>query len=127
MQKYLYFRTQATLADDDDIAQSAMFPASSFAGCYPTSDTALTVCFKSVNNHDGADAGSDAVVVSDTVVLTVGTNKHKEAMKAIVDAIVGNTFSKSSFISVIDDVDGTGIATGIISACGAITLADANS
>ena len=127
MEKYLYFRTQATLADDDDIAQSAMFPASSFAGCYPTSDTALTVCFKSVNNHDGADAGSNAVVVSDTVVLTVGTNKHKEAMRAIVDAIVGNTFSKASFISVIDDIDGTGIATGVISACGAITIAAVNS
>ena len=127
MQKYLYFRTVAALADDDDKERSAMFPASSFAGCYPTSDTALTVCFKSINNHDGADAGSDAVVVSDTVVLTVGTNKHKEAMKAIVDAIVGNTFSKSSFISVIDDVDGTGIAPSIISACGTITVDAAHS
>ena len=87
MEKYLYFRTQATLADDDDIAQSAMFPVSSFAGAYPTSDTALTVCFKSANNHDGQDVGSNAFTISDTVVLTVGTNKHKEALQDIVEAI----------------------------------------
>ena len=131
MEKYLYFRTQSTLADDDDIAQSVVFPASSFAGAYPTSDTALTVCFKSVNNHDGADVGSNAVVVSDTVVLTTATNKAKEAMMAIVDAVVGNTFSKSSFITVIDDYGigsgSIGINTTVITACGAITVAAANS
>ena len=65
--------------------------------------------------------------ISDSVVLTIATNKGKEAMKAIVDAVVGNTFSKSSFISVIDDVDGSGIAPSIISACGTITVDAAHS
>ena len=127
MEKYLYFRTQAPLADDDDIAQSLVVPESSFAGAYPTSDTALTVCFKSVNNHEGQDVGSNAFTISDSVVLTVATNKHKEAIQNLVDAMVGNTFSKSSFITVVDDYgtgSGTvGINTAVITACGAITVA----
>ena len=45
MEKYLYFRTQATLADDDDSAQSACWPLSSLVGMHPTSDTALTLFF----------------------------------------------------------------------------------
>ena len=123
MDKFLYFRTQATLADDDDIAQSLVVPASSFAGAYPTSDTALTVCFKSVNNHEGQDVGSNAFTISDSVVLTVDTNKHKEAIAALVDAMTGNTFSKSQMITVIDDYASEGINTSLISACGAITVA----
>ena len=123
MQKYLYFRTEATLADDDGTGNSAVFPAASFLGAEPTSDTSITVFFKSMKNAHAHDDHS----ISDSVVLTVGTNKGKEAMKAIVDAVVGNTFSKSSFISVIDDVDGTGIAPSIISACGTITVDAAHS
>ena len=123
MKKYLYFRTEATLADDDGTGNSVMFPASSFLGAEPTSDTSITVFFKSMKNSHAHDDHS----ISDSVVLTIATNKGKEAMKAIVDAVVGNTFSKSSFISVIDDVDGSGIAPSIISACGTITVDAAHS
>ena len=123
MEKYLYFRTEAALADDDGSGNSVLFPASSFLGAEPTSDTSITVFFKSMKNSHAHDDHS----ISDSVVLTVATNKGKEAMKAIVDAVVGNTFSKSSFISVIDDVDGTGIAPSIISACGTITVDAAHS
>ena len=123
MEKYLYFRTEAALADDDGSGNSVLFPASSFLGAEPTSDTSITVFFKGMKNLHAHDDHS----ISDSVVLTVATNKGKEAMKAIVDAVVGNTFSKSSFISVIDDVDGTGIAPSIISACGTITVAAAHS
>ena len=79
MEKYLYFRTQATIGDDDDIAQSVMHPASSFVGGYPTSDTALTLTFRSMNNI--ATAGDNEVVVADTVILTTNTNKAKEALQ----------------------------------------------
>ena len=40
---YLYFRTNATLADDDDSAQSGVFLLSRLTGMHPTSDTALTL------------------------------------------------------------------------------------
>jgi len=123
MEKYLYFRTEGTLADDDGTGNSAVFPAASFLGAEPTTDTTMTVFFKSMKNAHAHDDHS----VSDSVILTIATNKAKEAMMAIVDAVVGNTFSKSSFISVIDDVDGSGIAPSIITACSTITVDAAHS
>ena len=35
---YLYFRTQATLADDDASADSCMFPLSKLRGMVPSAD-----------------------------------------------------------------------------------------
>ena len=70
---YLYFRTQATLADDDDSAQSCCIPLSSFKGMHPTSDTALTIFYTPQirNVSDGQDGN---VANNDSIVLTVGTN-----------------------------------------------------
>jgi len=107
MEKYLYFRTQATLADDDDSAQSAVFPLSSFVGMHPTSDTALTLFFKPQirNAGDGQDGN---VVNNDSVVLTVGTNDHKDAMQALIKALKAdkgfNADGDGSFIVVADDI-----------------------
>ena len=124
MEKYLYFRTQATIGDDDDIAQSVMHPASSFVGGYPTSDTALTLAFRSMNNQ--ATDGDNEVVVSDTVVLTVGTNKHKEALQDIV-AVINAHPNGDPFIVVGDDNAATYLGGGNITAVGTITTAAANS
>lgn len=126
MEKYLYFRTQATIGDDDDIAQSVMHPASSFVGGYPTSDTALTLAFRSMNNI--ATAGDNEVVVADTVVITTATNKAKEALQDIVAAINAHP-NGDPFIVVADDLStGTSyVGNGNITACGAITTAAANS
>ena len=126
MEKYLYFRTQATIGDDDDIAQSVMHPASSFVGGYPTSDTALTLAFRSMNNI--ATSGDNEVVVADTVVLTTATNKAKEALQDIVSAINAHP-NGDPFIVVADDLStGTSyVGGGNITACAAITTAAANS
>lgn len=121
MEKYLYFRTTATLADDDDSGQSLLVKASDFRGAQPTSDTAVTLYFNPVIAlHDEA---SDAVVNSDTVVLNTGTNNAKEVFQGIARAIAGTSFSSSSMIVVADDVESKyleGIAT-----CGAITVTQA--
>ena len=125
MEKYLYFRTQATIGDDDDIAQSVMHPASSFVGGYPTSDTALTLAFRSMNNQ--RDMADNSVVVADTVVLTIGTNKAKEALQDIVAAINAHP-NGDPFIVVADDLStGTSYVGSNITACGAITTAAAAS
>ena len=136
MENYLYFRTQATLADDDDIAQSAMFSASDFRGCYPISDTALKLHFKSVFLDSAAtsrviqednDHNATAVMVqhdhdirTDTVILNVTANKHKEVMQALANTM---TQSQAGFINVADDVSGapTYLHANITS-CGAITI-----
>jgi len=129
MEKYLYFRTQATLADDDASADSAVFPLSSFVGMHPTSDTALTLFFKpQIRNQSDAQDGN--VVNNDSVVLTVGTNDHKDAMQALIKAFKAekgfNADGDDSFIVVADDIStGTKYVVSEVTACGAITIAAA--
>ncbi len=124
MEKYLYFRTIAAAADDDAIADSVMHPVSSFVGGYPTSDTALTLAFRSMNNQ--ATDGDNEVVVSDTVVLNVTANKHKEALQDLV-AVINAHPNGDPFIVVGDDVASTYLGGGNITDVGAITTAAANS
>jgi hypothetical protein len=128
MEKYLYFRTQATLADDDDSAQSACWPLSALVGMHPTSDTALTLFFNpQIRNQSDAQDGN--VVNNDSVVLTVGTNDHKDAMTALVkrfNKIRGMNDVDESFIVVADDLtNNTKYCVSEVTACGAITIAAA--
>ena len=46
MERYLYFRTQATDGDDDNNDDSACYPASSLVGMTPASDSTLVLAFK---------------------------------------------------------------------------------
>ena len=128
MEKYLYFRTQATLADDDDSAQSACWPLSSLVGMHPTSDTALTLFFKpQIRNQSDAQEGN--VVNNDSVVLTVGTNDHKDAITALVkrfNQIQGMNDAGENLIVVADDLtNNTSYCVSEVTACGAITIAAA--
>ena len=128
MRKYFYFRTEAAVADDDDIARSVMIPVDSLLGMYPTSDTALTVTFTPVNAIM-ADGQDGAVVNSDKVVLNVNTNAHREVMYAIAQAAnaTGPGYS-DGVITVADDATDDSNAAAVylhadITSCGAITLA----
>tara|TARA_A100001201_G_C3955081_1_gene160859 strand:+ start:111 stop:488 length:378 start_codon:yes stop_codon:yes gene_type:complete len=123
MEKYLYFRTAATLADDDDSAQSALFPVSSLKGIHPTSDTAVTLFFEP-QIRDESDAQDGNVVNNDSVVLTTGTNKAKEAMQDIVAAINAHP-NGDPFIVVGDDNASSYVGSGNITAVGTITIAAA--
>jgi len=101
MIKYLYFRAEATVANDDATGDSVCYPVSSLMGMEPTGDAELTLYFKQLSNifSDSEDA-DDNEGKTDIVKLTVGTNAHKTAMKNIVDAIV---YGNESFIVVGDD------------------------
>jgi hypothetical protein len=81
MENYLYFRTQATLANDDDIAQSAMFPVSSFLGCYPISDTTLKLHFKSQFMQGVA---ATRVIQQDTDLATASIMVEQPDRKSVV-------------------------------------------
>ena len=136
MENYLYFRNQATLSSDDDVAQSGLFPVSSFLGMHPTSDTALTLFFKprllvdSTSNlalnqdTDNAVAAStlqqlSSKTESDSVILNVTANKHKEVMQALCNTM---TQSQAGFINVADDLTGsTSYLHANITSCGSIT------
>ena len=139
MENYLYFRLQATIGDDDDIAQSAMFPASSFMGCYPSGDTSLKVHFKSIFLQDVAatrviqqdtDLTSTSIMVkqphnlvTDTVILTITANKHKNVMEAIADALNRNHANGGGFVTVADNLTNyTSYLHENITACSTITI-----
>ena len=128
MEKYLYFRTQATIGDDDDAAQSACWPLSSFVGMHPTADDTLALHFKPqiVAESDGQDGN---VINTDKVILTLASvNTHKAAMKGIIKAFNDASSFKgesadSDFIVVADDIStGTSYITPEISAVSTIAL-----
>ena len=135
MENYLYFRTQATLASDDDVAQSGLFPVSSFLGMHPTTDTTLQLFFKPrllvdstssiAMNPGGSPAAStmqrlSSKTESDSVVIVVTENKHKEVMQAICNTM---TQSQAGFINVADDISGApSYLHPNITGCGTITI-----
>jgi hypothetical protein len=132
MERYLYFRTEATDASDDATGDSACWPASSFMGMQPTADDALTLYFKSMVRGSGSDPGSDNTLANldnnDSVILTIPNNTHLVAMQAITHAIVtGRVFGENEDLPILlvianDDSGGTEYLSGSgITACGTIT------
>ena len=126
--KYLYFRTEATDGNDDATGDSALFPASSLMGMQPTSDTALTLYFKSMLRGPGNEGAADSAANldnNDSVIVTISANTHLVAMKAIVNAINNDDYPAVLVIA-NDDSGGTEYLAGSgISACGTISVAAA--
>ena len=130
MKKFFYFRTEAAVADDDDIARSVMFPVENLISMYPTSDTALTLTIKPALPVQ-ADGQDGAVINNDTIILNVNTNAHREVMYAIAQAAnaTGPQYS-DGVITVADDAADDSNAAAVylhsdITSCGAIALAAA--
>jgi len=137
MENYLYFRNQATLSSDDDVAQSGLFPVSSFLGMHPTTDTALTLFFKprllvdttssiALNPHQGQTVAASTLqrlsskTESDSVILNITANKHKEVMQALCNTM---TQSQAGFINVADDISSApSYLHANITSCGSITI-----
>ena len=130
--KYLYFRTEATDANDDASGDSALFPASSLMGMQPTGDSALTLYFKSMLRGSFGGAGSVEEIVNaqnnDSGVVTLASpNTHIMAMSAIIEAI-NNPNLPSVIIVANDDSGGTEYLDKTnITGCGTITVAAAYS
>ena len=133
-EKYLYFRTQANVDNDDGIDDSVYVPASSITGLVPTSTTALTIFFESVKNNPGFAGGTNEEVIRDSVVLNCTAGKVKQVMQKIV-RVINSTYPlyNDGVITIADDVT-TNLANETVSAvyiddgitsCGAITVAAA--
>jgi len=125
MEKYLYFRTEATDANDDTRGDSACFPVSSFMGMQPVGDSELGLYFKSMRrgipsgNEPDADASFDN---HDSVVLNLTTaNTHLKAIQTIVGAI--NNSRETTIIVANDDSGGTEyLSESGIASCGTISV-----
>jgi len=127
MEKYLYFRTEATDADDDATGDSALFPASSLTGMQPTADASLTLYFKSMLRGDptGSVDATASLDNNDSVIVTIPVNTHLTAMTAITNTIA-NPNGSSIIVVANDDSGGTEYLEGSgITACGTITVAAA--
>ena len=122
--KYLYFRTEATDADDDASGDSALFPASSLMGMQPRTDNLLILYFKPMVRRDptGSVDGVDSLDNHDSVGLTINANKHLNVMRNIVDAITSN--GSSLVVVANDDSGGTEYISTDISSCATITVKD---
>ena len=124
--KYLYFRTEATDANDDATGDSALFPASSLMGMQPTGDTSLTLYFKSMLRGSGIGALENSQN-NDSVIVTISANTHIMTMSAIIEAI-NNPNLPSVIVVANDDSGGTEyLHKSNITACGTITVAAAYS
>ena len=147
LDKWLYFRTVADMANDDRDTASAgtsptslCVPASSMVSVAPTSDTTITMTFNSARtSHANVDSrhNKSKGYNHDTVVLTVTQGKTFEAMAGIIQAINSSKRSDDGFIVIADDCVTTDGAAGSspaadttiaaqyihenITACGAIT------
>jgi len=92
MEKFLYFQT----ANDD----AAMYPVSKLQSVEHGGDTALVFRFTPGSLGDGQAASVDVV----TCVIT--TQKEKEVMKAVADAIAApGIVGNKGFIVICDDIN----------------------
>ena len=70
----------------------------------PTSDTVLTLAFKSMTNYDGFTHGADEVIISDLVTLTLTANNiHKEVMESLVEKF--SSPQRDGMLIIADDVE----------------------
>lgn len=99
MEKFLYFRTEAALADDDDIATSYCRNVKDIVGFVPGSDTLLGIMFKPF--YPVASDGQDGNFSNtDQFGINIKDNTHYTVIKAIVDEIA---YGRNPLIVVADD------------------------
>jgi hypothetical protein len=113
---YLYFRTQAVLADDDSSADSACFPLSRFTGMHPTADDTLAIHFEPQIRNNG-DGQADDFTNNDKVIVTLSSvNTHKDVITELSRLFAGAAnggIHADGFIDVADDLTGNYAVTGI--------------
>ena len=116
MENYLYFRSGAASADDDETNGSTVYPTSSFRGMVSGTATALGAVTDDADafsmfftpkgqtgGHGDADGASGDNV--DVVVVAITTdNNQKDVMKSVVAALNANP--GDGFVEVFDAVTG---------------------
>jgi len=131
-QVYLYFRTQGTIGNDDDPAQSCLFPASSLAGIESSVSSGVnivTLFFKSMRNFDGTDQAANAVTISDSVQIELkNSSTVKDFIVAFNNQLNSIASKQKRFFMVADDLstDEQYFST-LVDGVGTITIAAAHS
>jgi len=124
MEKYLYFRKDSTLANDDDPGNgSVMYPLSTLHGIVVGDSSTVGVVtgasgrcslfFKPMKKSIGVaedEAGSDNI---DVVVLDCGDFTAKDIMMSIAEAANEPVSRNNGFIVVYDAVTGESVDSNI--------------
>ena len=114
----LYFRTQATIGDDDASGDSAMYPLSSLTCMVPSADDTLNLYFKKmIGVQQNTDDDVAEVLNNDKVVVSLSSvNTHKDVIARLSRLFAGAAnggIHHDGFIDVVDDKAGTTAVTGI--------------
>tara|TARA_R100001198_G_scaffold43664_1_gene24233 strand:+ start:84 stop:494 length:411 start_codon:yes stop_codon:yes gene_type:complete len=124
MEKYLYFRSDSTIGNDDDAAGSVIFPVSKLKGMV-MGDMAVTgaitadedrfaITFEPMAISPGGGENQALTNNVDIVNIDITTdNNAKAVMAEIVRAINGNRNTDDGFIIVYDAVTGESIHSDI--------------
>ena len=96
---YLYFAEGAV----ETTGEAAMYPASSFIGLDPISDTTTRLSFLSRNNAGAGD---------DDVLLTHATGKHRQVAQLIAELLGPSPVTRTKFIVVADEANGVYLDNG---------------
>ena len=87
MKRYFYFRSQSTLANDDNMdpgtVDSVMIPVENITGMTQIADTSVDIYFDSVYNNEGSNG---EMLVKDSVRLTVLTASSNRVIRALAEA-----------------------------------------
>lgn len=120
MEKYLYFRSNAAVAQDDDETNgSTVYPVSSFRGAVSGTSTALGAVtddpdalslYFTPKGHIAAGAAGDPNDAAgdnvDVVVVAITTdNNQKAVLKSIIQSMNGGPHS-DGFVEIFDGVSG---------------------
>ena len=123
MEKYLYFRSDPTAANDDDAAAgSNTYPLSSFLGMESVGNSTLELFFKGKHNSYAAGHDDATFGINDSVVITITTaNNQKAVMQGLVEQFAK---SRDEFIVVADDQAGEYAHSDIASVAKFTVIAD---
>ena len=114
MEKYFYFRKDATAANDDDqVAGSNVVRVSDLLSMESTSNTTMTLKFKGRNNILSGGEGANVDYTADTLVLTHAANVQKTIMDRILSAIAAPVIAGAPNTIVIFDGQLGGGITGV--------------
>ena len=105
MEKYLYFRTQATSTADTGSDDSICVPLSNVCGMAPTARDTFNIYFKPLKklNHNRFDHNGDSTssVNTDYVVVSLSSNDTARTVIAALARLIAT--SRDPFISIADD------------------------
>ena len=102
--------------DFDNVANLYAAPVSAFRGfnMETSSGTTQVYLYFEPQRMQGLDTTNDANAF-DRVLLNIGTNKHKEVMAGIIQAINGDGPKSTGFIVIADDMKSKYASTDITS------------